>query len=144
MASVFTKIINGELPGRFVWRDDQVVAFLTTAPMNPGHTLVVPRQEIDYWIDMPAELSARVMEVAQTVSRAIQNVYNPKKVGLTIVGLEVPHVHLHLVPINAVSDMNFDRQDKNATPESMDADAEKIRAELRNMGHAAHCEQIAP
>jgi diadenosine tetraphosphate (Ap4A) HIT family hydrolase len=144
MASVFTKIINGELPGRFVWRDDQVVAFLTTAPMNPGHTLVVPRQEIDYWIDLPPELSARVMQVAQTVSRAIQNVYNPKKVGLTIVGLEVPHVHLHLVPINAITDMNFDRQDKNASPDSLDAAAEKIRAELRNMGHGQNCEQTAP
>lgn len=133
MASVFTKIITGELPGRFVYKDEHVVAFLTTAPMNPGHTLVVPREEIDYWIDMPADLSARVMDVAQRVSRAIQNAFQPKKVGLVIVGLEVRHVHLHLVPINEVSDVNFDKQDKNVSDAALDEAAEKIRVELAKL-----------
>lgn len=137
MPSIFTQIINGELPGRFVWKDDEVVAFLTTAPMNPGHTLVVPRQEIDYWIDMPAALAAQVMEVAQTVSRAIQQAFDPEKVGLIVAGLEVRHVHLHLVPINAISDLNFDRQDKTVTPEILDKNADSIRSVLRDLGFAA-------
>jgi len=134
MASVFTKIINGELPGRFLYKDDKCVAFLTIAPLKPGHTLVVPREEIDHWIDLPADLAAHLMIVAQQIGRAIQAGFMPAKVATTILGLEVPHTHIHVVPINAESDMHFEKQDRNAKAEDLDAAAETIRQHLRSVG----------
>ena len=136
MASIFTKIIAGELPGRFVWKDDQVVAFLTISPIRPGHTLVVPREEIDHWIDMPPELARRVMDVSVSVGRALQKAFSPTKVGSSIVGLEVPHVHVHLIPINEMGDISFANADPNPDPAALDDAAERIRAALRELGHA--------
>lgn len=133
MPTLFTRIINGELPGRFVWKDDRAVAFLTIKPVQSGHTLVVPRQEIEHWIDLPADLATHVMHVSQEVGRAIQKAFNPAKVGVALVGLEVPHVHVHLMPIWNISDLDFSKQ-KDATPQELDAAAEKIRAELRAAG----------
>ena len=134
MASIFTRIIQGEIPGRFVWKDEHVVAFLTVRPIRPGHTLVVPRKEVDYWIDMEPELANRVLSVSQIVSRAIQNAFEPQKVGLAVVGLEVRHVHLHLVPLKEIDDLNFAKADPNPDPQALDAAAEKIRAALRALG----------
>lgn len=134
MASLFTRIIQGELPGRFVWKDEHVVAFLTIRPIQPGHVLVVPRKEVDYWIDLEPELANRVLAVSQVVSRAIQNAFRPQKVGLAIVGLEVRHVHLHLVPVNQIRDLDFAKEDPNASPQSLDEAAAKIRAALRTLG----------
>lgn len=136
MPSVFTQIIAGELPGRFVWRDDRVVAFLTINPIAPGHTLVVPREEVDHWIDLESDLAARIMHVSQAVGRAIQRAFQPTKVGQMIVGLEVPHVHVHLMPIDEIADISFARADPNPRAEDLDAAAEKIRAALRELGHA--------
>lgn len=136
MASLFTKIIRGELPGRFVWRDERAVAFLTIAPLQPGHTLVVPVEEIDHWLDAPPELSRHLMDVSQKVGQAIQEAFRPVKVGLMIAGLEVPHLHLHLVPIHELRDLDFARADANAKAEAMDEAAERIRAALRAAGHA--------
>ncbi|MGH7199221.1 MAG: HIT family protein, partial [Planctomycetaceae bacterium] len=130
MPSIFTRIIQGELPGRFVWRDDACVAFLSIQPLKPGHTLVVPLEEIDHWIDMPPQLTAHVMAVAQHVAAAMQRAFRPRKVGVMIAGLEVPHVHVHLVPIDELHDLDFNRQDKNPDPAAMDEAAEKIRAAL--------------
>ncbi len=107
MASVFTMIINGEIPGHFVYRDDTCVAFLSIDPLSPGHTLVVPILEIDHWIDLDTDLMTHLMLVAQRVARAIDAVYRPEKVGLMIAGLEVPHVHLHVTPVNSVTDLDF-------------------------------------
>ena len=98
MASLFTRIIRGELPGRFVWRDERAVGFLTVAPLRPGHTLVVPIEEIDHWLDVPPELMQHLTVVAQKIGQSIQETFSPEKVGLMIAGLEVRHVHLHLVP----------------------------------------------
>ncbi len=134
MASLFTKIIAGELPGRFVWQDELCVAFLTIEPIRPGHTLVVPREEIDHWIDVPAELAAHLHEVARVVSSAIHATWKPPKVGLMVAGLEVPHVHYHLVPIWELGDMNFSKADRNALPEALDQAAERLRTQLRSMG----------
>jgi histidine triad (HIT) family protein len=134
MASLFTRIIAGELPGRFVWKDEHCVAFLTIEPIRPGHTLVVPRAEIEHWIDVPAELSAHLHEVARTVSTAIHRAWKPPKVGLMVAGLEVPHVHYHLIPIWELGDMSFARADRNALPEAMDQAAEMVRTQLREMG----------
>lgn len=135
MASIFTKIIAGDLPGRFVWKDDHVVAFLTINPIRPGHTLIVPREEVDHWIDMSPELAREVTDVARKVGRAIQQAFQPTKVGASIVGIEVPHVHVHLVPIDGIGDLDFTQADANPKPEAMDAAAEKIREALRALGH---------
>jgi diadenosine tetraphosphate (Ap4A) HIT family hydrolase len=137
--TLFTQIIEGELPARFVYKDDAVVAFMTIAPITAGHTLVVPRQEIDHWIDMPEELAKRVMQASQVVGRGIQKAYDPIKVGVMVAGLEVPHVHYHLIPIHKISDLNFALQ-KDATPEELDESAEKIRAALRELGYSEFLE----
>ena len=134
MATIFTKIIDGELPGRFVWRDEKAVAFLTINPLNPGHTLVVPRREVDHWLDLEPALLAHLTSVSHTISRAIQEAFRPTKVGLIIAGLEVPHVHIHLIPIDKLEDLSFARADKDPDPEKMDEAAERIRATLRRMG----------
>ena len=136
MPSIFTRIIQGELPGRFLWRDEKAVAFLTIAPIKPGHSLVVPVEEVDHWLDGSAELNAHLMDVAQKVGAAIQQVFQPTKVGLMIAGLEVPHVHLHLIPIQELHDLDFSRADGNPDSDAMDDAAEKIRAALRAAGHA--------
>lgn len=107
MATIFTKIIEGEIPGTFVWRDDRCVAFMSINPLRPGHTLVVPVEEIDHWLDCPDDLRDHLMGVAHQVASAIDDVYHPEKVGLMIAGLEVPHLHIHLVPIDTVHDLNF-------------------------------------
>jgi diadenosine tetraphosphate (Ap4A) HIT family hydrolase len=128
MASIFTRIINGEIPGRFVYRDDGVVAFLTIAPLKPGHTLVVPVQEVEHWIDLPPDLTQHVFAVAQRIGIAINDVYRPAKVGMIIAGLEVPHVHIHLVPTWEVGDLNFEKQERNPDPAMMDEAMRRIRA----------------
>ena len=135
MPSLFTKIIRGEVPGRFVWRDDRAVGFLTIGPLRPGHTLVVPIEEIDHWLDVPPDLMQHLTLVAQKIGQAVQQTFRPEKVGLMIAGLEVRHVHLHLVPIHSLGDLDFAKADTKAAPEALDAAAEKLRAALREAGH---------
>ena len=135
MASLFTKIIRGELPGRFVWRDERAVGFLTVAPLRPGHSLVVPIEEIDHWLDVPPELMQHLTAVAQKIGQSIQETFSPEKVGLMIAGLEVRHVHLHLVPIHSLGDLDFAKADAKASPEALDAAAARLRAALREAGH---------
>lgn len=135
MGTLFSRIIRGELPGRFVWRDERCVAFLTIAPLKPGHTLVVPVEEVDHWIDLEPDLARHLMDVARSVGRAIDRAWAPPKVGLMIAGLEVPHVHLHVVPIWTVHDLDFARAERNPDPESLDGAAETIRRALRDLGH---------
>lgn len=133
--SVFTRIIRGELPGRFVWRSDDVVAFLTIAPHQPGHTMVVPVQQVDKWTDLPDALWLRLNEVAIEIARAQESAFDCVRVGTVIAGLEVPHVHIHLVPIRSEADLSFAGADHGATAEALDAAAESIRAALRARGH---------
>jgi histidine triad (HIT) family protein len=135
LPSIFTRIIDGELPGRFVWRDPQVVAFLTVEPLKPGHTLIVPRQEVDHWLDLEPDLAAHLMRVAQSVGRGIQRAFDPTKVGMVILGLEVPHVHVHVSPLYGMRDLDFARSDRKPDPQAMDAAAEKLRASLRELGY---------
>lgn len=134
MATIFTRIIEGELPGRFVWRDDTCVAFMSIAPLQPGHTLVVPVVEVDHWIDLDPTTVTHLMGVSQTLGQAIQRAFEPAKVGLMLAGLEVPHTHIHLVPIRGVHDLDFANADTDAKGEDMDAAAERIRTELRAAG----------
>jgi len=130
MASVFSRIIAGELPGRFVHQDDRCVAFLTINPLRPGHTLVVPREEIDHWQDLPPDLAAHVFLVAQRVGRALRRSFGSARVGLVVAGLEVPHAHLHVVPLDQLGDLDFARADRDPDPAELDAAAERIRAAM--------------
>ncbi|MEZ0340586.1 HIT family protein [Mycobacterium sp. pV006] len=133
MATVFTKIINRELPGRFVYEDDDIVAFLTIQPMTQGHTLVVPREEIDNWQDIEPAKFARVMEVAQLIGKAVCKAFDTERSGVIIAGLEVPHLHVHVFPARNLSDFGFANVDQNPSPESLDEAQAKIKAALAEL-----------
>ena len=136
MPTIFTQIIEGALPARFVWKDDRCVVFLSNRPLRPGHALVVPRQEIDHWLDLGPELLAHLVEVAQTIGRAQMAGFKPERIGMMLAGLEVPHCHFHVVPIRGLRDLDFGNQDPNPDPAMMDQAAETIRTELRRLGHS--------
>jgi len=129
MASIFSKIIAGELPGHFVWQDDDCVAIMTIQPIKPGHILVIPKEEIDHWDDLPEALSAHLLAVSRKLAKAQKRVYQCRRVSLQIVGLEVPHTHLHLVPIDEMRDVDF-AEAEMADAASLAAEAEKIREAL--------------
>ncbi len=130
MATLFTKIINREIPGRFVYEDDVCVAFLTIEPLSPGHTLVVPRAEVDHWINLESDTLSHLMSVAQRIGQAIEDVYEPTKVGLMIAGLEVPHVHIHVTQMNEVNDLDFALANKRVTDAELDAAAIALQVAL--------------
>jgi histidine triad (HIT) family protein len=134
VATLFTRIIKGELPARFVWKDDSCVVFLSISPLRPGHALVVPRKEVDHWIDLDADLLAHLFETAQAIGKAQMAGFKPARIGVAIAGLEVPHCHIHVVPIQKVQDLNFTNQDPNPDPKMMDDAAAMIRRELRRLG----------
>lgn len=134
MATVFTKIIDGELPGRFVYRDDVAVAFLTIAPICPGHTLVVPRLEVDHWIDLPDEVAAHCAVVARRVGTAQMAAFDAERIALVIAGLEVPHTHLHVLPIQTESDIDFRKADPDVDPAELDDVASRLRTALGPFG----------
>ncbi|HOB76541.1 MAG TPA: HIT family protein [Phycisphaerae bacterium] len=131
MPSVFTRMLQGQEPGRFVYQDADTAAIVSNTPVKPGHCIVFPREEVTNWLDLPPELAGRLMATCQKVGRAIAEVYQPVRVSLTIISIVVPHVHIHLVPANSVPEVDFTKQDQNARPEDLDASAEKIRAALR-------------
>ena len=135
MPTIFTRIIEGELPGQFVWRDEQCVAFLSINPISDGHTLVVPRAEVDHWIDLEPELVTHLTLVARTIGRSMQKAFPSEKVGLLAVGLEVPHVHFHVLPIDRVSDVDFRNQRASVPGEELAAAATKLREQLSADGH---------
>jgi diadenosine tetraphosphate (Ap4A) HIT family hydrolase len=130
MASIFTRIISGELPARFVHRDDDCVAFLTVGPIRPGHTLVVPTVEVDHWLDLDPDLTAHLTSVAQRIGRAQMAAFAPERIGLIVAGFEVPHVHLHVIPTWTMADLDFAQADPNPSPASMDEAAAKLVAAL--------------
>lgn len=134
MATIFTQIIEGRLPARFVWKDDQCVVFLSNRPLRPGHALVVPRQEIDHWIDLDASLLCHLAEVAQTIGRAQMAGFKPERIGMMLAGLEVPHCHFHVVPIRGLHDLDFGNQDPDPPAKMMDDAAATIRLELLRLG----------
>jgi histidine triad (HIT) family protein len=134
MPTIFTRIMDGEIPGTFVWRDDVCAAFLSINPLRPGHTLVVPRDEVDHWIDCPPELANHLFTVSREIGTALQRAFNPTRVGFMIAGLEVPHLHFHLVPMDGVHDLDFANAASSVEREELDSAAGKIRSELRSMG----------
>ncbi|MSO86794.1 MAG: HIT family protein [Acidimicrobiia bacterium] len=135
MSTIFTRVIDGEIPGRFVWRDETTVAFLPVALLAPGHTLVVPIAPVDHWIDLAPEANAHLWRVAQTISRALDKIYRPLKVGVLVVGEEVPHTHVHLVPFTDLAQMSFANVDSSPAAEVLDRQAEALRVGLRAAGH---------
>lgn len=136
MSTLFTKIIDGELPGRFVYRDDVCVAFLTIAPICPGHTLVVPRLEIDHWVDLPDDVAGHLAIVARKIGAAQMDAFNAERISLIIAGLEVPHTHLHVLPIATEADIDFRKADSSVDPEELDQAAEALRIALGPDGSA--------
>ena len=134
MATIFTRIIEGEIPGTFVWRDDECVAFMSINPLRPGHTLVVPRVEIDHWIDCPVDLRTHLFDVAQTIGQAIDKVYGAERVGMMVAGLEVPHLHIHLVPMDAVRDLDFANAALSVERDDLEDAASAIRYILQSQG----------
>ena len=137
MASVFARIIAGELPADFVWRDEVCVAFLSIRPLRPGHTLVVPRLEIDHWLDLEPDLLTHLVSTAQTIGKAQMAAFKPTRIGLLLAGLEVPHVHFHVVPIREAHDLDFGNQDPNPDPAMMTQAGDSLRQELRRLGFSS-------
>jgi diadenosine tetraphosphate (Ap4A) HIT family hydrolase len=136
VASVFTKIIAGELPGQFVWKDAHCVAFLSIAPLQPGHTLVVPREEVDHWLDLDPAVVQHMAVVSQKIGKGIMQAFEPVRVGTIVLGLEVPHYHVHVVPVCSPTDLDLHNAHAGAKPEDLAAAAAKLRDALRDLGYA--------
>jgi len=132
VATIFSRIIAGEIPGRIIWRDDVAVVMVDIRPIHHGHCLVVPIAEVDHWLDLDAATRAHLFEVAGVVGQAQMAAFRPARVGLMIAGFEVPHVHVHVIPMESMADISF----ANARPgvdAELDAAAEALRAELREL-----------
>ncbi|MGE3285386.1 MAG: HIT family protein [Pseudonocardia sp.] len=137
MPTLFTRIIDGELPGRFVWTDDTAVAFLSINPLGPGHTLVVPRAEVDHWVDADPALVAHLTAVAHAVGQAVKAVWDPPRVGLMVAGFEVPHLHVHVFPAWQMSAFDFATAARSVDAAEQDGHRDALRAALRAAGHGA-------
>lgn len=136
MSTLFTKIINGDIPGRFVWRDPEVVAFLSIGPLAPGHTLVVPVEEVDRWTDASPETLSKAMIVAQRIGKVQVETFGSERAGLLVAGYEIDHLHVHVWPSNSMEDYDFAAVDTNPDPAELESNAEKIREGLRAAGYA--------
>ncbi|MED5292713.1 MAG: HIT family protein [Actinomycetota bacterium] len=132
MASVFTMIIKGDLPGTFVWEDDRCVAFMSINPISYGHTLVVPRDEIDQWIDVPSDLRQHLFEVAQRIGVAQKQAFDSQRIGMVIAGFEVPHTHIHLIPADNMSDMDFSLASDSVDITELEKAAASIKSVLES------------
>ena len=130
MPTIFTRIIDGEIPGRFVWQDDVCVAFLDARPLNRGHTLVVPREETDEWTDLDADTAAHLMRVAHRVGQAQKASVSARRIGMLIAGFEVPHVHVHVVPNDGMYHLDFSQADTSPDQADLDEVADLLRAHL--------------
>ncbi len=128
MASIFTKIINGEIPAYKVAEDDKYFAFLDINPLKAGHTLVIPKQEVDYIFDLDTETYEGLWAFAKKVSAAVEKSVTCKRIGIAVIGLEVPHAHVHLVPMDNIGDLNFSAARANLTKEEFAELAAKIAA----------------
>ena len=128
MASIFTKIINGEIPCHKIAETDQYLAFLDIRPLAKGHTLVIPKKEIDYLFDLEDELLSGMMVFAKKVAAAVEAVIPCARIGVAVIGLEVPHAHVHLVPINTIGDLSFQKTPLSLSQEELSNIAAEIRA----------------
>lgn len=130
MATIFTRIIEGDIPGTFVHRDERCVAFMSINPLAHGHTLVVPIEEIDHWVDAPPDLAAHLFDVAHRIARAQQVAFAPERVGLIVAGYEVPHTHIHVVPTSSMAELDFSNAQAHVDREALESAAAAIRAAL--------------
>jgi len=130
MASIFSKIISGDIPSYKVLENDNFLAFLDIYPLAKGHVLVIPKKETDYLFDISSDEYLELWKFAQQVAKAMGNVIECRRIGVAVIGLEVPHAHIHLVPLNNVSDINFERPKLSFSEEEMDVVAQKIRKAL--------------
>ena len=135
MATVFTHIINGNIPGNFVWRDERCVAFLSINPMAFGHTLVVPIEEVDHWVDAPADLTNHLFEVTRIIGQAQREAFQPERVGVMIAGYEVPHTHIHVVPTDTMAQLSFAAAATSVDRDELERAAQALRSALRAAGH---------
>ncbi|MFV0463118.1 MAG: HIT family protein [Nostocoides sp.] len=138
MATLFTQIIQGGIPGRFVWADQVCVAMLTIEPITPGHTMVVPRAEIEEWTQADDATVAHLMAVAKKIGQAQQAQWSARRVGVLLEGLQVPHLHVHVWPAEGPADFEVHDVEVDPAPEALDDAAERIRAHLREAGHGAY------
>ena len=130
MSSIFSKIIKGDIPSHKILEDDDYYAFLDIYPLAEGHTLVVPKKEVDYIFDLDDQLLAGMQVFSKKVARAIEKVVPCKRIGVAVLGLEIPHAHIHLIPINHLDDINFSKPKLKFTEEEFAKTAKKIRAEI--------------
>ena len=133
MATVFTKIVNGEIPAYKVAEDDRFLAFLDINPLTEGHTLVIPKQETDYIFDLPADQFTGLHLFSQKVAKALESVVECKRIGVAVIGLEVPHAHIHLIPLQSVQDINFSKPKLSPEKGDMIDMAEKIQLAYRSL-----------
>lgn len=137
MATLFTKIIDGDIPAQFVWKDDRCVAFLVIDPITDGHTIVVPRAEVDQWLDADPELLHHLVGVAQQIGLAQRTAFEAPRVSLLTAGFEVPHLHLHVLPIAGEADVSFANAVRGQDPQVLADNAARLRAQLRADGATA-------
>lgn len=128
MPSLFSKIVAGEIPCYKIAENDEFLAFLDIMPLAEGHTLVIPKKETDYIFDLEDDVLARMMVFAKQVSKKVNTAISCKRIGVAVIGLEVPHCHIHLVPLNSVSDINFEREKLKISPEKMQAIQKQIHS----------------
>lgn len=127
MSSIFTKIVRGEIPSYKIAEDGEFLSFLDAMPLVEGHTLVIPKEEIDFIFDLDTEKHQRLWAFAQQVAKKLEKTYPDKRIAVAVVGIEVPHAHIHLVPISEMDDLNFSNKRLKFTPEEYTAIAEKIK-----------------
>ena len=130
--TIFSKIIAGEIPSYKIAEDDQFFAFLDIFPLVEGHVLVIPKLEVDKFFDVPDEYLSRMLVFAKPIAKAMEKSFPCDRVGLSVIGLEVPHAHLHLVPINGMNDLNFTRGKLKLSPEQLKAAQDKILSNLKS------------
>lgn len=138
MSTVFTKIIQGAIPGRFLWADDACVAFSTIAPITTGHALVVPREEVDQFLDAPDELLAHLVSVAKRLGQAQRALWQAPRAALLVAGFEVPHLHVHVLPAWDEESLTFANARNDVPGAELDDAAERLREALREAGHGAN------
>lgn len=140
MATVFSRIIQGELPGVFVWKDEVSVGFLSINPMAFGHTLVVPRLEVDHWVDAEPELVRHLFDVTHILGLAQRHAFQPERVGVIIAGYEVPHLHIHVIPTNDMSELSFANAAPSVSREVLNHAATQIRSAVVSLGYSHGCD----
>jgi histidine triad (HIT) family protein len=135
MTSIFTRIADGEIPSRMIWRDPSCFAMLDIRPLGDGHVLVIPLTEVDQWTDLDEDIASHLFVVAHRVSRAQRSALSPARVALIIAGFEVPHAHLHVIPAGSMSNLDFSNADTDPDQARLDSLADQLRSALREAGH---------